>query len=153
MQPNGLCSIRYAPLMDQYKAVKDFLNNQRNNKLCKKGILESCKLSSTGESKSRTLHFVTESQLLIEQVLSTCFGSSWCSSDEFITPMQNDMIDQGIQEETPQLFKLNCELKHQFKGKTYYHSASIQRVYKESGLQRLEEAINVILSSERFDGM
>ena len=30
MQPNGLCSIRSAPLMDQYKAVKDFLNNQRN---------------------------------------------------------------------------------------------------------------------------
>ena len=27
MQPNGLCSIRSAPLMDQYKAVKDFLNS------------------------------------------------------------------------------------------------------------------------------
>ncbi len=35
--------------------------------------------------------------------------------------------------------------------KTNYHSASIQRVYKESGLQRLEEAINVILSSERWN--
>ena len=45
-------------------------------------------------------------------------------------------------EEEGVLFNISSSKIDQFKGKTNYHANSVQRVYRESGLQQVEDLAN-----------
>ena len=153
----GQMSIRYKVLLKLYQAVDIFLTAKKNDGDVIE-VLEYCRIDYSGKGDGKNVLFYADSLVLIDQKLSQSNDSQSLvpfvknngdvvveRSSSFSMPPLNRCGSIQTDEEESLLFNISSSKIDQFKGKTNYHTNSVQRVYRESGLQQVEDLANNIL--------
>ena len=136
--------------MEPYQAVKEFLRRQAKDRKLQ-AVFGCCNISTVGDGPSRTLHFTKETLRLIDGILieqdkrDVSASSLPCEVDEEISFSSGDII------RPPELCVTELNDINQFMNNTCYHNSYVQQVYRECGLQQLEETVTQYLLSSGWN--
>ena len=145
----GQLSIRYSPLLNQHPSLRIYLRLKKNDGGLQ-NLLTSCKIHYDGRGDSQNICFYTSCLVLIDKKLIDV------SKFKEISTQTEDIQSIEISSSSTQTTEeVNCDyvgiVPYQFKKKAHYHPFHVQHVYKESGLQHLEERFNTIICSRAWN--
>ena len=157
MGKGGQMSVRFAALMKSYPDIQAFLLEKRKDSKVT-AIISRCKVSTDGKGVSRVLIFWKDSLPIIDEELKSKSSSYVLpSSDNIIFGDDEVFPDNATTVEgmhnspmnIQNMFKLT--VGNQYQQKHSYHSKYVQQVYKETGIQDIEGALNELFSSSGWN--